>query len=150
MSTDERVTNDLIETLKDGQEGFERAAQRLSETDRSDLCARFKEYSAQRGTFALQLQSLTAAYGDRPEESGSLTGSLHRGWMAVKDLVSGSGDADGVLDAAEQGEDHAVAEYEKALSEEISPTLRGIVEQQFLAVKAAHDVVRNARNAARN
>ena len=60
MSTDERVTNDLIETLKDGQEGFERAAQRLSETDRSDLCARFKEYSAQRGTFALQLQSLTA------------------------------------------------------------------------------------------
>lgn len=148
MSIDEQVTNDLIETLKDGQEGFTKAAKRLEGTDRADLCGRFEQYAAQRAGFAVQLQSLAAAYGDSAEESGTLTGSLHRGWMALKDLVSGSGDAEGVLDAAEQGEDHAVAAYKKALDEDLSPTLREIVSQQFRDVKAAHDFVRDARNTA--
>lgn len=148
MSIDEQVTNDLIETLKDGQEGFTRAAKRLEGTDRADLCGAFEDYAAQRAAFAVQLQTLAAGYGDRAEESGTLTGSLHRGWMALKDLVSGSGDADGVLDAAEQGEDHAVAAYKKALDEDLSPTLREIVSQQHRDVKAAHDFVRDARNAA--
>ncbi|MGH8925682.1 MAG: hypothetical protein ACRDWA_13755 [Acidimicrobiia bacterium] len=39
--------------------------------------------------------------------------------MAVKDAVTGS-DPGAVLDVAEQGEEHAVAEYERAMEEEIS------------------------------
>lgn len=148
MSNDERVTKDLIQTLEDGKEGFERAAERLEGTDRADLCPTFREFAAQRDRFAIELRGLAAAYGDDIDQSGSVAGAVHRGWMAVKDALSGSSDADGVLDAAEQGEDHAVSEYGKALEEDISNQLRTVIERQFVDVKSAHDTVRAARNAA--
>ena len=146
MSKDEQVTKGLIETLQDGKEGFARAAERLADTDRSDLCGTFADFSAQRARFAVELQAMAASYGDRIEENGSVAGTLHRGWMAVKDALAGSGGAEGVLDAAEQGEDHAVAEYERALHEDISANLRAVIERQLTEVRVAHDVVRAARN----
>ena len=148
MSTDEKITKELIQTLEDGKEGFANAAARLADTDRSDLCAKFTGYSTQRETFATELKALAATYGDQIEKTGTITGTLHRGWMAVKDAIAGDNDPEGVLDAAEQGEDHAVAEYEKALADtEMSAELRTVVQRQFLAVKAAHDEVRDLRNA---
>ena len=54
--------------------------------------------------------------------------------MSVKDALSGSDPSD-VLDAAEQGEDHAVKQYEKALEPDISPALRALVARQYLAAK---------------
>ncbi len=146
MSTDERVTKNLIETLEDGKEGFAKAAERLVDTDRADLCNQFRELSVQRDTMAQELRGLAAAYGDSIGESGSLAGAAHRGWMAVKDVFSGS-QADGVLDAAEQGEDHAVAEFERALELELSEGLRAVVQRQYGEVTAAHDWVRELRNA---
>lgn len=146
MSVDERVTKDLIETLEDGKVGFNRAAERLAEDNRADLASRFREFSSQRDEFAQELRSMAASYGDDVKESGSAAGALHRGWMAVKDAVSGS-DPDGVLDAAEQGEDHAVSEYRKALDEDLSPDLRSAVERQYGTVKQTHDEVRSLRDA---
>lgn len=147
MSTDEAVTKDLMEILEDGREGFHKAAEKLEDTDRADLAPVFRRLGDQRGTFYDELQELAANYGDAIEESGSLAGTLHRGWMTIKDAVAGS-DPEGVLDAAEQGEDHAVAAYEKALTEDLSPTLRTLVERQGAAVRAAHDEVRGLRDAA--
>jgi uncharacterized protein (TIGR02284 family) len=52
-----------------------------------------------------------------------------------------------VLDVAEQGEDHAVAEFERALAnDEISIDLRDVIERQFASVRAAHDDVRILRD----
>ena len=147
MSIDEKITKNLIQTLEDGREGFAKAAVRLTDTDRSDLCAKFNGYSAQREGFANELKSLAAQYGDEIDKSGTIAGTVHRGWMALKDAIAGD-NPEGVLAAAEQGEDHAVAEYEKALGEtEISDGLRVVVQRQFLAVRDAHDEVRDLRNA---
>lgn len=144
MSTDERVTKELVETLEDGRVGFEKAAERLRGTDRADLASQFQEISAERGRFAEELRGLAASYGDEVKDSGTVAATVHRGWMAVKDQLSGS-DAKGVLSAAEQGEDHAVREYKKALeNDEISPTLRTVIERQYASVKQAHDFVRDA------
>jgi uncharacterized protein (TIGR02284 family) len=145
MSKDEHVTKDLIETLEDGKAGFALAAERLADTERADLCGAFADFSAQRARFAVELQAMAASYGDRIEENGSLAGTLHRGWMAVKDALAGQDDAEGVLDAAEQGEDHAVAEYERALQEDISANLRATIERQLTEIRVAHDFVRAAR-----
>jgi len=147
MSTDEKITKSLIQTLEDGKEGFAKAAVRLAETERSDLSAKFNGYSTQRDGFANELKSLAAQYGDEIDKSGTIAGTLHRGWMTLKDVLAGD-NPEGVLDVAEQGEDHAVAEYEKALADtEMSEGLRVVVQRQFLAVKAAHDEVRDLRNA---
>ncbi len=148
MSTDEAATKDLMEILQDGQAGFHSAAEKLESTDRADLASTFRRLGDQRGEFYKELQGLAASYGDALDEGGSVAGTLHRGWMALKDALAGS-DAEGVLDAAEQGEDHAVEAYTKALAEDLSPTLRAVVERQAAAVRAAHDEVRSVRDASR-
>ncbi len=143
-STDETVTKDLIETLEDGREGFAKGAEKLRDIGHG-AAGTFDEYSRQRGGFADDLRQLAREYGDEIDESGSLAGALHRGWMAIKDAVTGS-DPDGVFGAAEQGEDHAVSEFDKALDADISDRLRTMVQLQSTAVRAAHDRVKALRD----
>ena len=88
MSTDESVTKDLMEIVQDGKEGFHSAAHKLESDDRADLASTFRRLGNQRGQFYHELQQLAAAYGDAVEESGSVAGTLHRGWLAVKDVFS--------------------------------------------------------------
>ncbi|HQZ32771.1 MAG TPA: PA2169 family four-helix-bundle protein [Ilumatobacteraceae bacterium] len=145
MSVDETVTQDLIKTLENGREGFQRAAEKLADSNEPALAAEFTTFSEQRGRFASELTAMAASYGDPVDKRSTLPGALHRGWMAVKDMLSGS-DASGVLDAAAQGEDHAVEEYETALKADISDGLRTVVNRQFADVKAARDRVQAARN----
>ncbi len=147
MSTDRNVTENLIEILEDGATGFAHAAEKLRNSDRPDIALTFEGYSAQRAKFSAELEAMAAAYGDDVDEDGSVKASVHRIWMSVKDAVSGS-DPDGVLDAAEQGEDHAVSAYEDALAQDISPNLRTTVQRQFAEVKTTHDDVKALRNAA--
>lgn len=148
VSTDQTVTKHLVETLEDGREGFAQGAEKLESSGNGDVAAVFRRLSEQRAQFAEDLRELAQGYGDEVDESGSLAGKLHRGWLSLKDALAGSS-ADGVLDAAEQGEDHAVGEYDKALPSEISPSLRTVLERQFMDIKKAHDDVESLRNAHR-
>ena len=132
MSTDEKITKDLIQTLKDGRDGFAKAADKLSADGRNDLAERFREFSTQRERFTTELQQLA--------------GAVHRGWMTLKDSLAGS-DPEGVLDVAEQGEDHAKSEYAKALDADISDGLRTVVQRQYTEVQRTHDIVRDLRDA---
>lgn len=58
----------------------------------------------------------------------------------MKDALTGSS-PDAVLKAALKGEDHAVSEYDKALEDDISPTLRTVVERQRGEIVVARDKV---------
>jgi uncharacterized protein (TIGR02284 family) len=144
MSNDASVTKDLLQTLEDGRAGYEKGAEKLDSTDAPELAPTFRKYRDQRAAFAIELRSLAQQYGDQLDESGSVAGTLHRSWLSLKDALSGS-KPDGVLDAAEQGEDHAVSEYEKALDEDISPELRAVVQRQLTEIRAAHDDVKALR-----
>ncbi len=146
MSKDAAVTKDLIETLEDGKDGFAKGAEKLAADGSPDVAMTFREFSTQRARFADELGQLAQTYGDDINESGSVAAAVHRGWMSLKDALSGS-DPQGVLDAAEQGEDHAVKKFEKALTEDISAGLRTVVERQFSDVQSAHDTVRDLRDA---
>lgn len=140
------VMQDLIETLEDGRKGFAEGAEKLASDGHLDLAATFRELSEQRREFSGQLRQFVANRGATIEEDGSVAAALHRGWMNLKDAIAGS-DPDGVLDVAEQGEDHAVAEYEDALeSESLTTEARGVVQQQYVAIKAAHDRVKALRD----
>ena len=136
MSTDKSVTKVLILTLEDGKAGFAKAAEKVSDTDSPEMSKLFLELSKQREQFGAELSTLAAMYGDDIDESGSLTGTIHRGWMTIKDMLAGSSPS-GVLDAAVQGEEHAVKHFETALTEDISPELRVVLVRQFTEVKAA-------------
>jgi uncharacterized protein (TIGR02284 family) len=140
------VATDLIRTLENGKEGFEKAAEKLADSDRPDVAIKFREFAQQRASMSQELQSIAGAYGDDIEQRGTLPGALHRGWIAVKDALTGD-DADAVIGAAETGEDHAVEQFRDALEADISPEFRPVVERQLASVQAAHDYVSSLKHA---
>jgi len=89
MSTDARVAKDLVETLKDGRDGFTAAAERLRGSDQPELAATMQRLAEQRAQFAGEIVAMGHDYGDDVDESGSAAGALHRGWLKVKDAVTG-------------------------------------------------------------
>lgn len=146
MSDDAAVTKDLMQVLEDGRDGFAKGAEKLDADGETALAGTFRELGSQRGQMSDELQQIAAGYGDQIDEDGTIAAKVHRGWMAVKDAIAGS-DPDGVLDAAEQGEDHAVSEFEGALEKDLSPEFRPVIERQLAQVRAAHDQVKTLRDA---
>jgi len=140
MSTDENYTEDLVQTAEDGKEGYAKGAEELADSDHAEFVTTFRDFSEQRQGFADELRGMASAYGDNVNEGGSVAAAAHRGWMALKDAVTGSG-PESVLKTALQGEDHAIKEYEKALEQDLSADLRTLVERQLQQIKSArHEV----------
>lgn len=137
--------NCLIETLKDGQEGFRQASEAVKD---SNLKALFSEYSLQRSRFAGELQNEARLMGEgSPEDSSSTAGAMHRTWINIKSAIT-SGDDHSILAECERGEDSAVKEYKEALEDEdLSSPVRAIVSRQYSEVKSAHDRVKQLRDA---
>ncbi len=142
MSTDASVTSNLIKTLENGKLGFEKAAERLAESDRADVAGKFRTFAAERAAMSEELERIAATYGDDLEQRSTVPAALHRGWMAVKDAFTGD-DADAVINTAEQGEDHALEQYREALSADISTELRPVIARQMASVQQSHDYVRS-------
>ena len=140
MSNDASVTHDLIQTLQDGRDGYAAGADKLTDDGEAELATTFRALGARRGEMSDELQKIAAGYGDQIESSGSVAAKVHRGWMTLKDAVTGS-DPDGVLDVAEQGENHAMSEFEKALDGDISPEFKAVVEHQLTEIRSAHGQV---------
>lgn len=148
MATDKdnaiSTLNNLIETCKDGQEGFQAAADGVKH---SELKTLFHTYSQQRAEFAGELQAEVRRLGGDAEKTGSLAASLHRGWINIKAAVTGE-DENAVISECERGEDSAVRNYEDALRDEDLPAdVRSIVERQFAQVREAHDRIRSLEKA---
>jgi len=137
--------NGLIETLKDGQRGFKEAAEAVEDLQLKTL---FNEYSLQRSRFAGELQSEAIRLGEsKPEDSGSVSGAMHRAWIDLKSAVT-SGDDHAILAECERGEDSAMKEYRDAMEkEELSSPIRQIVSRQFTEVQNAHDRIKQLRDA---
>ena len=147
MKKENTVLNNLIETLKDGQDGFKQAAESVSNANLKSL---FRDYSQQRSRFATALQAEARRHGENePETSSSATGALHRGWINLKSAITG-GNEHAILAECERGEDSAVEEYKKALDDGLSPSAQDLVSRQFAEIKAAHDRIRSLRDATKS
>lgn len=145
MDKDEVIAtlNNLVETCKDGQNGFRTAAEGVKNAELTTL---FNTYSQQRGQFAVELQNEVRKSGGDPEKTGSTAAALHRGWINIKSAVTGE-DEGAVISECERGEDSAVKSYKEALKKDLPPDLRAIVERQFSKVKEAHDRIRSLEKA---
>jgi len=149
MSDEATTVRALIKTLEDGRAGFATAAERLQANSASELGGRFREFSAQRGAMADELRRCAKLEGFTGLPDGSVAGAVHRGWLAVKDTLTGD-DASAIIAAAEQGEDHAKSKFRDALSEKtLTPEVRTIVQRQAEQIQAAHDYVSSLKHSVR-
>jgi uncharacterized protein (TIGR02284 family) len=130
--------NDLIETCRDGENGFRTAADAVKDAHVKSL---FQRFARQRAEMVRELQEEVRKLGGSPEQSGSTSGSLHRGWMNIKSLVTGNDD-NAIIAEAERGEDVAKATFAKALKEDLPAGARTLIQSQADIVKLAHDEVR--------
>jgi len=94
------ILNDLIETSKDGEKGFNTAA---DDTKNPELKTTFRRRAQDCARSAADLQGLVARLGGKPETGGSVAGAVHRGWVNVKAAVSTRDDL-AILEECERGE----------------------------------------------
>lgn len=132
------VLNSLIEACRDGQEGFKTAAQHAKAGELSQL---FLTYSGERGKYVRELQNRVTAIGGKSESSGTVSGSLHRGWMNLKSAIA-SDDPQAVLVECERGEEAAANAYRAALRTSLDPETLEIVTRQARRVQITHSQVK--------
>jgi uncharacterized protein (TIGR02284 family) len=141
MTRDDVIStlNDLIETCKDGENGFLTCAADVERLELKEFCEKAALRCAEA---ARELQMQVERLGGTPERSGSLVGSAHRRWVDIRSAISGKDEAQ-VLAECERGEDVAKQSYQNALSKDLPPEIRAIVERQYEGVLQHHDTVRS-------
>lgn len=131
--------NDLIETCRDGQEGFRTAAEGVRGAELREL---FHAYARQRAGFTSELQDEVRRLGGEPERTGSLVATLHRGWMGLRAALEGNDDR-AVVGECVRGEEVALETYRAALGTDMHASVRAMVERQFAEIKEAHNLIAN-------
>jgi len=143
------ILNDLIETSIDGEEGFKTSAENAKSPQVKAFLA---NRSAEVASAVRELQAEVVALGGKPEDSSSVSGSLHRAWVKLKSAVT-SDDDKAVLEEAERGEDVAKKAYrealEKARQHNVPASVISLIEKQQAGVLANHDKVKALRDQAR-
>ncbi len=144
-STPKSILKNLVQTLKDGQEGFKQSAHHVKIPELKDL---FERFSLERAKMAGELETELLSLGEEdPQNEGtSLSGKVHRGWIDLKAALT-KNDDHAVLEEAERGEDVAKSAYKDALEHDLPAPIREIVERQATEVKRAHDEVKRLRDA---
>jgi uncharacterized protein (TIGR02284 family) len=147
MNNDDIIStlNDLIETCKDGEEGFRQSAENISDPQMKNL---FIDRAQSCSTAASELQELVTSCGGDPETKSSMSGTMHRRWLDVKSAVTGKDD-ETVLNECERGEDVALKSYRDALQKDLPPNIRSVVERQYNGVVRNHDQVKALRDQVR-
>lgn len=146
MADLEGTIKDLVETLEDGRDGFRKVAEKMTDDGHPDLASQMSGFADQRSRMSSELRDIAAGNGISIEESGSLAAAAHRGWMDLKDALTGD-DPGSVLAAAEQGEDHAVEEFESALEDDdLTGPVRDVVTRQLAEIRSTHDQVKALRD----
>jgi uncharacterized protein (TIGR02284 family) len=138
--------NDLIETSRDGEKGFALAAKDAKD---ASLVSIFREGEQSCREAVRELQEQVRALGGNPDNSGSVAGAMHRGWLSLKTAAT-SRDDKAILEECERGEDYAKAAYGAALKTNLPDGVRQIVERQHKGAVANHDRIRDLRNQYRN
>ena len=130
------VLNHLIAVVKDSENAYREAAELAQD---SALQIAWRRYEQERGEFAAALQAEVRAYSAEPADAGSVSGALHRGWLAVRHaLAPKSGDA-AILEGLEAQESAAFEAFAQARNAQLPPRLRALVGEQAAAMARAQE-----------
>jgi uncharacterized protein (TIGR02284 family) len=130
--------NDLIETCKDGANGFREAAAAVTHPDAKAL---FTSRVPAIERSAAELQAEVRRLGGEPEQTGSVAAAVHRKWIDLKAAVTGKDEA-AIITECERGEELAVKHYEDALKADLAAETRALVEPQYRGAVANLEKVR--------
>lgn len=129
--TERDTLNGLIEICRDGARGFRLAADHVADPELKRI---FSDASLQRELFAAELLPYAQRLGGDNDAPGTARGSLHRGWMKIKDAIT-QYDESCVLAEAIRGEAAAANTYADAVMGLLPPNARPVVEAQYRGIR---------------
>ncbi|WP_035564388.1 PA2169 family four-helix-bundle protein [Hymenobacter sp. IS2118] len=140
------LLNELVETLKDGQNGY---ADAMTDVEDAKLKETFKKYAAQRSEYITEIEDQMFKLNLKPDESGSVTATIHRAWIDLKAAIT-SKDNTAVLNECERGEDYAVKAYQTALkAQDLPSAVKSVIEKQYQGVQEAHNTIKALRDSSK-
>lgn len=145
--TDETLgkINDLVRVNIDSSRGFKAAAETI---ENASIASLFREIAEERSAFGRELAGYVEMNDEEADDSGSISGAVHRWWLIARGAVSG-GDDYAVLAEAERGEDQIKARYEEVLKEIPGSAMNRVLQDQYARVKHSHDRIRDMRDRAK-
>jgi uncharacterized protein (TIGR02284 family) len=148
MSDDDVIDtlNDLIETCKDGEYGFRTCAEHVKSAQLRQVFTSRAE-DCRRG--ATELQALVTRLGGEADTGSSVTGTMHRGWVDLKAMLTGNDDQ-AAINECERGEDAALERYRDAVKKRLPDDIALVVQRQYEGVKRNHDQIRTLRDQLRS
>lgn len=143
---DGRETTELLEhlatTAEDGANGYAQAAEHVDDVGIKTV---LKSLGEERSQLAQDLRSFVLnRYQQYVTESGSVKAALHRGWIALKDAMTGN-DPYAVIAAAEEGEDYALEQWDEALTKSLPSDVKAMIRRQRDEVLSAYNRLRNLK-----
>jgi uncharacterized protein (TIGR02284 family) len=128
-----RTLNDLIASCHDSEEGFGKAAKGAH----SDVLRnRFTGIALQRSEFAGELAGHVRQLGGEPAAQAHESSIQQKGWRELEASIRPKDDRT-LVDECIQGEENTLRHFEQALTRDLPPPIRPVVERQRLAVQEA-------------
>ncbi len=133
-----KVLNDLISTLFDSEEAFDKAA---NGAHSADLRRTFDALSLKRAAFADELAGHVKNLGGEPVGMGRGGGPLSRGWSDLEQRIRPKDDA-AFLANCERGEETALKHFDRALAQDLPTDIRTAAEAQRRSIRETVDQLR--------
>ncbi|GAA3774357.1 hypothetical protein GCM10022271_03070 [Corallibacter vietnamensis] len=137
MKYSEEISNKLNNLLVknyDAEKGYTNA---MKNVENPNLKMFFKRRATERSQFAKELRTEILQYGELPEESGSLKGAAHRGWMNLKSTFT-TNDEEAILEEAIRGEKTSLDEYKDVLKDRtLPPSIDAVLVKHKNAIQSA-------------
>jgi uncharacterized protein (TIGR02284 family) len=138
----EETLRSVIQTLIDGQEGFQKIGEHLTD---ETLRRYFAAESLKRAAFRGEIEELLHQDGVHDvKESGTVGGTIHRTWGDIKAHLGGGDHT--LLETSEAGEDAAKKAYQEALGKELPLPIKELLVTQYAHIQTSHDYVKAARD----
>ncbi len=140
---DVTVLNSLITTTIDSANGFDEAA---DDARAARFQSMFREHAQDRRACVTKLQQAVREMGGTPQDDGSLKAAAHRGWLNLKDALTGESDKQ-IVEEVERGEDYIKEKFEAALKDDqLSPQARTVVQDVYGSVQRGHERARQLKH----
>lgn len=135
----------LLEKNYDAEKGFKKA---LNNANDEHLKNFLKTQAVQRNRFATELDNELRTLNEKPKESGSTTGVIHRTWMDFKSTIAGNSD-EAVLEECIRGEKASEKEYSNCLKENhFPPHVENVLNKHLNEIQTTLSQVNTLENLA--
>ena len=139
---DIRTLNGLIANVFDSADGYRTAAQNAANPRYATM---FSELAGNRLGIATSLQDEVSTLGGNPEDEGTALAAAHRGFLRLRDAVTGGAD-ESILAEVDRGETYLREKFDAALAADgLSETVRTTISTAAQRVHREHDRIEELR-----